>query len=299
MFVACFGGLELAGRLFMPIPPLPPPFVHHPETGWALPPGLNTQTDGFELRTNALGLRGHELSSHPDTFRALVLGDSTVYGWMVHEEETLSARLERHIGAYRRADVQNGGLPGFTCPQSAKIYQRISQESTIDLLVIYSLVSDMRPATGSDRPMADPLFQPLGLVGIGRIAAASSVHLRAASNRALSGVGLYERCLTDLLSEQQRQGGHAVLAVPLTERAIELAIANDPLEPSDPQQDYVEVLERLSRELGAPLVDINDAVMDKGLDPRILLMDEVHPTARGNQLIADELFAVVQREGWL
>ena len=110
VFVACFGGLELAGRLFMPIPPLPPPFVHHPETGWALPPGLNTQTDGFELRTNALGLRGHELSSHPDTFRALVLGDSTVYGWMVHEEETLSARLERHIGAYRRADVQNGGL---------------------------------------------------------------------------------------------------------------------------------------------------------------------------------------------
>ena len=86
--------LELTGRLLLDPPMLPPPLVPDTATGWALPISSRVQMGRLSLRTNGLGLRGHEPSGEPGALRVLVLGDSSAFGWEMQEHESFPARLE-------------------------------------------------------------------------------------------------------------------------------------------------------------------------------------------------------------
>lgn len=73
----------------------------------------------FETQTNSFGLRGSEpaIPKPLDTIRVVVLGDETVLGLEVADEETFAVRLQEKLtAAWRRpVEVINAAVPG-DCP---------------------------------------------------------------------------------------------------------------------------------------------------------------------------------------
>ncbi len=299
MLLVCLAGLEIAGRVLFQPPQLPPPLVPDPETGWALPISAQVQAGPASLRTNSLGLRGHEPGDIPDLLRVLVLGDSSAFGWMVTHRDSFAGELEAMLAMHGPVDVQNGGVPGFTCPQSLALYRRVRDRIPPDVLVVYSLTSDKRMASTGDWPLAEPVFGPLGLVGMGRLASQISLRMRAARDAPLSSLRLYRGCMDELVAEQLDHGGRVVLTVPLTVDGIAPpdGQAEHQDEPEALHGRYVEVLEELSERRGVPLLDC--AELAAGTQPQDLLLDNVHPNERGHTLIAGALYDLFRDEGWV
>lgn len=81
----------------------------------------------FETQTNSFGLRGPEpaVPKPHDTIRVVVLGDETVLGLEVADEEIFAARLQEHLAtAWRRSvEVINAAVPG-DCPLIAALRLR-------------------------------------------------------------------------------------------------------------------------------------------------------------------------------
>jgi lysophospholipase L1-like esterase len=76
----------------------------------------------YEVKINALGLRGPELSRQPTPGRTriLALGDSMTFGFYLEESETWPERLEALLRASgRNVEVVNGGVGGWTISSEA------------------------------------------------------------------------------------------------------------------------------------------------------------------------------------
>ena len=71
------------------------------------------------IRVNSFGCRGDEpaLSAATGAMRILILGDDSICGTAVDEDETVSARLQQFLSKQtaRPLEVINGGIPGY-CP---------------------------------------------------------------------------------------------------------------------------------------------------------------------------------------
>jgi len=296
VLLTCVATLEVAGRVLFTPPPLPPPLIPDSQTGWALPPSSQFVMGDVNHHFNSLGLRGHEPVELSGVIRLLVLGDSSAFGWEVGEDESFAGRLEMLVARGRPADVQNGGVPGFSCPQSLSVYERVSSIIPPDILVVYSLTSDTRLSTGGGYPLAEPVFGPLGIVGIGRLASQASYWLRSRTNAPLLTGRRYHACIEELVERQQAQDGQVVLVVPLTLDVFPPEMQKRPLL-NDPNREFAEVLKQLAEQHQVPLLDCAEIVGDAS--PQDLLLDEVHPNQRGHALIADRLYEIISDQGWL
>lgn len=71
------------------------------------------------IRVNSLGCRGDDadIPAKSGTYRILVLGDDSVCGTAVEENETVAARLQQFLSKESTATIEviNGGIPGY-CP---------------------------------------------------------------------------------------------------------------------------------------------------------------------------------------
>ena len=80
-------------------------------------PGQGTEPVSF--RVNSLGCRGQDVETPAASgvYRILMLGDDSVCGSSVTEEETLAARLKQFLSKSTTAQIEviNGGVPGY-CP---------------------------------------------------------------------------------------------------------------------------------------------------------------------------------------
>lgn len=101
----------------------------------------------FETQTNSFGLRGSEpaLPKPLDTIRVVVLGDETILGLEVADEETFAARLQEQLtAAWRRpVEVINAAVPG-DCPLIAAL--RLRHELAAlhpDLVICHFDMSDV------------------------------------------------------------------------------------------------------------------------------------------------------------
>jgi hypothetical protein len=99
------------------------------------------------IRVNSFGFRGGEPTvPAPDgTIRILVLGDDSICGTAVNEDETVSARLEQFLSKLtaRPLEVINGGVPGY-CPLLSwlKFDQDLSKLKP-DLVILHIDMSDI------------------------------------------------------------------------------------------------------------------------------------------------------------
>ncbi len=100
-----------------------------------------------ETRTNSFGLRGSEpsLPKLPETIRVVVLGDETVLGLEVADEETFAIRLQEllTVAWHRPVEVINAAVPG-DCPLIAAL--RLRHELAAlrpDLVICHFDMSDV------------------------------------------------------------------------------------------------------------------------------------------------------------
>jgi hypothetical protein len=137
------------------------PFVHSPELGWDLRPGV--RHDG--LTTNSAGLRGRaEYAPKPQAGvrRVLVVGDSFMFGEKLRDEEALPAQLETALNRHGRWEVLNLGVPGYGTDQQWLRLQQLGFRYTADVVVLGFFEDDARRNIMYFRDYAKPFFELTG-----------------------------------------------------------------------------------------------------------------------------------------
>ena len=103
---------KYAVQLKRPVPDSNLSFAHAPNSQAFLM--------GVDVKINSHGLRDYEypLTKPPGTYRIIMLGDSTTFGWGVRLEDTAAKILERKLNearsaGYKRFEVINAGVGNY------------------------------------------------------------------------------------------------------------------------------------------------------------------------------------------
>lgn len=126
-------------------------FVPHDTAGYTLRPGLRLKSTTYDVRVNSLGLRGEQWDPNSDTRPILVLGGSSVFGYLVPEREDSCylAQAELKSAGIKRA-VLNCGVPGFNMTQCRERFVSDLAEFRPEIVVLYLGWNDIRFLIESD-----------------------------------------------------------------------------------------------------------------------------------------------------
>jgi lysophospholipase L1-like esterase len=135
--------------------------------GWVQKPNLDVIVDGVHdrhrFRTNEDGIfphttkraRGHSLT------RILIVGDSTVVGRSVSQDQTVDASLREHLRSVNReVEVINGGVEGYSADQVLLRLERLLPQYKPDL-VLYGICNNDLTVLDVHSDPADKIFKPV------------------------------------------------------------------------------------------------------------------------------------------
>lgn len=111
---------------------------------WKLKANLEVRS----IKTNSLGLRDTDISTHKDNeFRILSLGESTTFGLWVKQGETYSSVLEGMLEELRGRPLRviNAGFPGYTLFQGYVYLTHRGIDLKPDAVMIYFGHNDFLP----------------------------------------------------------------------------------------------------------------------------------------------------------
>ena len=290
---------EVVGRLVIPDnPPRADGFTSDPTLGWMLPAATTMQWRGRPARINRLGLRGSEPTANP-TARILMVGDSSMFGDGVKDNETMPAQVGQRL---QNIDVQNGGVPGYTCIQTREWIARLDAQFRPDILVSYNQHSDFRKASNHDQVVAGASLGPLVGTGIGRLLTQGILWLRMSSGRSNLSLSEYKGCLEDLVASQKEHGGHTIFVIPFsTDDFPSSPIYGLPGPEPEGQRlgDYRQAMRDVATETDNLFIDAGEVVRGAGLTQGNALQDVVHPTALGHKILAQSIASAIQTSGWV
>lgn len=106
---------------------------------------LYTQVQIPGLSVNSLGFRGSEPSARePGEVRVAMLGGSSVYGWLVPDDMTVPALLERELSHRLRLPVTvfNLGVEGLRFQQEVELAEDLLPLLDVDVVVTLHGVND-------------------------------------------------------------------------------------------------------------------------------------------------------------
>ena len=320
------GGARFFGPGIMPADPGRPNengLPVDPLVGWRVEPGVQ-QNFGVPTPThiNQFGLRSPEFPEEKEAGeeRILLLGDSTVYGVMVSDEQSFGGILQQLLRSESPAvRVMNAGCPGYSSWQALQILKERLLKLRPDVVVIATLWSD---AQGSEAPDSARHGD-----GEGRSLLSHSafyVWLRAKIRRmrwqedlgetiefrfqpqknSTSGppppgpapelgptklapthrvpLGQYRRNLKEMAQISKSIGAQPIFLV--------LPCFMDPSlgKVGDFREAYREAMREVAEDMDALLVDSSSLFF--GGQVNDLFYDDVHPTPKGHSLIAQALF---------
>jgi lysophospholipase L1-like esterase len=298
--VLVLGALEILGRLVV-APPVDRTdgFLADSVLGWVLPPGADMQWRGQLAKVNDLGFRGPPRQTTAP-LSILMIGDSSMFGDGVADHQTMPAQLAARLGP--QVDVQNGGVPGYTCWQSRILVKRVRERFNPDILITYNQHSDYRRASAHDRVIAATQLGPLANTGIGQLISALSLKRRMATNAANLSRDEYRDCLTALADDQAKHGGKMVFVMPISDvdfPSSPLFGQEEPGPPGTRLADYRDAMRETAARTGATLVDGAAAITAAGLSGNAALQDVVHPTPAGHVALAEAIAQGLKRSGIL
>jgi lysophospholipase L1-like esterase len=268
------------------------------ELGWELAPGPCTSFGVPPSTTiNTLGLRGPLPGPKSEGRKRLVtLGDSTVFGVLVADDQVFGAVAAHTVQRRSGHDMEavDGGVPGYSSEQARRLYDRRLRDADADFVVIATLWSDSQPAPRSDLetmfPEGERVLAPLQRSAlfrlmetwIGRARGPREVEWELQGTAGPTRVPLprYRENLEAMIDASRDDGATPVLLMLPSTRDLR----RQPLEP--PRPDYRETMRQVAAEHDVLLVD--GAAPFFGGDPS-LMADDVHPTAAGHRLLGETL----------
>lgn len=266
--------------------------------GWAPVPG-ETRAFGVPEPSfiNEAGTRNPPFAPEPEGIkRLLTLGDSTVFGVLVRDEEVFGAVAARALSEALGHPVEaiNGGVPGYSSEQARRLYEAELQGLGQDWVVIATLWSDAQDAGAPDTLLyfdrTDPLRSLLARSATFRLLESRLRGARDAREVAWElqpgqgsyrvGPARYRENLVALAALARADGAEPVfLQLPSDRDLREEALER-------PRPTYREIMAEVARDEGALLVD--GASPFRGGSPA-LMADDVHPTAEGHALLGRAL----------
>jgi hypothetical protein len=126
--------------------------VANPDLSFVHVPNSHTFLMGVDVKINSQGLRDNEysLAKPPGTYRIMMLGDSTTFGWGVPLEDTAAKILERKLNNGRTAgdnefEVINAGVGNYDTVQEVTYYETRGRVFRPNLVVLVFFINDPEP----------------------------------------------------------------------------------------------------------------------------------------------------------
>ncbi|MBN1335883.1 MAG: SGNH/GDSL hydrolase family protein, partial [Deltaproteobacteria bacterium] len=293
-------------------PPLPSShgLPHDPDTLWTLP--REGPVAGTPAHVNEYGLRGPDLGRKRRGERRIAcLGDSSVFGVGVADDQTFCARL---AASFPATEALNAGVPGYSTEEVLRQFPKRVAPARPDLVVVATLWSDNNMDTFVDAE----LFAQAGrrMAGPGALLvpiARHSATVRAAAR--LAGVETTRTVHWGTIGQGQGTGRRRVPLASYAENLLRIAdlsrqadaevvflvLANEEdLRPGVrpwPWDPYREVMRATARRLDTLRVEGARAFRAAG-GGRDLLLDAMHPSARGHEALALALAEGLTARGW-
>lgn len=134
----------------------------HGEFGYRpRPERTHEYPNGTAAYTNAMGFRGPEVAvpKPPGTFRIVLMGGSTTFGWGVADDETIDSHMRRALdGRYpdRSIEVVNLAFDGYDSYQLFERFQSDGGRLEPDVVILNTGVNDVAHAWYRDLRDGDP-----------------------------------------------------------------------------------------------------------------------------------------------
>lgn len=155
-------------------------FVPHEQAGHTLRPDFRLRSSSYDVSTNLFGLRGPAISLEKPsgTYRVMVLGGSSVFGYLVPDGQDSCVELQSLLSneqAFegRQIEVLNAGVPGYNMTQCRLRYAADLAALKPDCVILYLGWNDSRtvisssPETINRTPPAPSWWQRLMIRSVG------------------------------------------------------------------------------------------------------------------------------------
>jgi lysophospholipase L1-like esterase len=252
---------------------------------------------GVDVKINSQGLRDYEypFDKRPGTYRIMMLGDSTTFGWGVPLEYTAAKILERKLNngsgtRNKRFEVINAGIGNYDTVQEVTYYSTRGQAFHPDLVVLVFFINDPEPVPREERGvLVDRSY--LVALGINRF---DGVLIRFGWRPAWKEyyASLYDdnkpgfqacKAALKTLANSTRNNHSSLLAALLPE----LHQINDNSYPF--KTEHQKIKDIMAPE-SVPVIDLIDGLKDHGPENTLWVtpLDD-HPNAKANELIASQI----------
>lgn len=320
--VGLIGAAELAARAN------PPPALASAASGkhmsmegspfllWELVPGQHIDL-GSAYTINTMGMRDKERGAKTRP-RAMAVGDSSVFGWGVSDEEVFTALLEKALPA----DFINAAVPGYSTSQVYNLLRMRALSLDPDLLIVATLWSDnnydafvdsevittyasweesssARARRSLERFM---LFRWLDWeLRVSKMPEAGQTRkvgwmeapdaIQPGQRRRVP-VEQYAKNLDVLCALMHERGGGVLFVVLPNRNDLTGAI------PKPSWEIYRQVMRDTAQRHNAPIVSIPDAFRASGFSVNDLFVDQMHPSATGHWILGDAIARQLNALGW-
>ena len=275
---------------------------------WELAPG-ERDGPGGKVSINTDGFRDKDRGAKSGP-RVLALGDSSVYGFGVGDEDVFTARLEAAVPG---SAFINGGVPGYSSTQALNLLWGRGLALDPDLVLAMTLWSDNNFDTfvDADQIATYAAWRRSGIASVESLLEHSAIYrtLEYAMRKQAPGrvgwmelkrqapsgnrrvpIEQYARNLREFCTTQAARGAGVVFVMLPNRNDLTGRVADPPWAP------YRQVMREVAKSCRSPVVDLPKAFARDGRPH--LFLDEMHPSKLGHQLMADTVAETLRVAGW-
>jgi hypothetical protein len=271
--------------------------VANPDLGFVHAPNSHAFLMGVDVKINSQGLRDYEylFEKPPGTYRIMMLGDSTTFGWGVPLKDTAAKILERKLNNGRttgnkKFEVINAGIGNYNTVQEVTYYATRGRAFSPDLVVLVFFINDPEPVPIEKRgvfidrsylvALAVNRFDGV-LRRVGRRPSWKAYYASLYDDNK-PGFQACKAALKTLASSTVNDRSNLLVAL-----LPELHQINDDSYPF--KAEHQKIKDLMAPE-SVPVIDLIDGLEDHGPESTLWVtpLDD-HPNAKANELIATQL----------
>lgn len=268
-----------------------------PRLSFAHRPNSSAFLMGVQVTTNSHGLRDREYSeSKPEgTYRIVMLGDSTTFGWGVPFDETIPKILERELNrsgipGYKNCEVLNAGVGNYDTVQEVAHYQTLDSVFHPDLVILDYFINDAEPVPRESHPallgrsylLAFAIARYDALLQFAGLHPSWKDYYASLYDDGQPGFKAAEQALVNLSKFTRAQGADLLVAM-----LPELHQINGDSYPFTNEQKKIEAVLAARN---VPVIDLIQGLRDHGPEQTLWVTpSDPHPNGKANALIVAQL----------